>query len=105
MLVLVGPVGVLGMAVVVRGAVRMQLGMGVIARVHMLVGVNVVVGMHVRVRMRMHDIAVPVLVSVGMGVSMAVPMLMRMAMGRIVAMAVLGVRHGPLLRSGRSPRL
>lgn len=90
---------VIGMAVLVRGLVRVQVRVVVLTLVHVLVNVGMLVGMHVRVRVRMHEIAMPVLMFVGVGMSVIVPMLVWMAMRRVVAVAVLGVRHGPLLWS------
>jgi hypothetical protein len=90
---------VIGMTVLVGGLVRVQVCMAVLTLVHVLVNVTMLVGMHVRVGVRMHEIAVPVLVFVGVGMSVIVSMLVWMAMRRVVAVAVLGVRHGPLLWS------
>ena len=88
--VLVRAVRVFAVAVIVAGAFRfMQSVMavrGAIVRVRMAVRVLVTVG--VAMRVRMHKIAMPVLMIMAMGMIMAMAVLMLVSMGLIVSVIV-----------------
>ncbi len=74
-----------------RGIVQGVVGM--LRAVHMLVRMGMLVRVGVAVRMRVHDVAVPVLMGMNMGVRVFVTMLVRMAVRFAVRVTVIGAVH------------
>ena len=78
---------------IVRRFAAMQRIVGVIGAVHMLVRMSVLMGVRVAVGMRMHHIAMFVLMGMDVGMRMFVLMLVRMAVGLAMGMIVIAAVH------------
>lgn len=85
--------GVIGMPVVVDRLLGLQRRVLVGVGMDMIVNMGMFVRMNVLMWMRVHEVAVPVLMAMGVGVRMLVPVLMRMGMGRFVGMTMLAHRR------------